>query len=41
MGTAEGQLYLPLDIVITANSQSMVTNNGNHRIDMILDMDTN
>ncbi len=41
MGTAEGQLYLPLDIVITANNQSMVTNNGNHRIDMILDMDTN
>jgi DNA-binding beta-propeller fold protein YncE len=41
MGTAEGQLYLPLDIVITANSQSMVTNNGNHRVDMILDMNTN
>jgi DNA-binding beta-propeller fold protein YncE len=38
MGTAEGLLYLPLDIVITAGNQTMVTNNGNHRIDMILDM---
>jgi len=41
MGTAEGQLYLPLDITITAGNQTMVTNNGNHRIDMILDMDLN
>lgn len=41
MGTSEGQLYLPLDIVITANNQTMVTNNGNHRIDMILDMNDN
>jgi hypothetical protein len=40
MGTAEGQLYLPLDIVITAGNQTMVTNNGNHRVDMILDMNT-
>lgn len=38
MGTGEGQLYLPLDIAITAGNQTMVTNNGNHRIDMILDM---
>ena len=38
MGTTEGLLYLPLDIVITADNQTMVTNNGNHRIDMILDM---
>ncbi len=40
MGTAEGELYLPLDIIITAGNQTMVTNNGNHRIDMILDMNT-
>ncbi len=41
MGTAEGELYLPLDIFITAENQTMVTNNGNHRIDMIHDMSTN
>jgi hypothetical protein len=41
MGTAEGELYLPLDIFITAENQTMVTNNGNHRIDMIHDMGTN
>lgn len=40
MGTAEGQLYLPLDICITSQNQTMVTNNGNHRVDMIYDMGT-
>lgn len=40
MGTAEGELYLPLDIFITSDNQTMVTNNGNHRIDMIHDMGT-
>ncbi|MEJ2125305.1 MAG: Mur ligase domain-containing protein [Alphaproteobacteria bacterium] len=41
MGTTEGKLYLPLDIYITADNQTMVTNNGNHRVDMIHDMSTN
>lgn len=41
MGTTEGKLYLPLDIFITADNQTMVTNNGNHRVDMINDMSTN
>ncbi len=38
MGTAEGQLNLPLDIAITENNQVMVTNNKNHRIDMLRDL---
>ncbi|MCU7907068.1 MAG: NHL repeat-containing protein [Candidatus Thiodiazotropha sp. (ex Epidulcina cf. delphinae)] len=38
LGYTEGKLNLPLDIMITENDQVMVTNNGNHRIDMILDM---
>ncbi len=37
-GKAEGQLFVPLDITITENNQVMVTNNGNHRIDMLRDL---
>ncbi len=38
MGTAEGQLNLPLDITITGNNQVVVTNNQNHRVDMLRDL---
>ena len=37
-GNAEGQLNVPLDIVFTNDKQIMVTNFGNHRIDMLRDM---
>ena len=37
-GVTEGKLNLPLDIAITQGNQVMVTNYGNHRIDMILDL---
>jgi outer membrane protein assembly factor BamB len=37
-GNAEGQLNVPLDIMFTKNRQIMVTNFGNHRIDMLRDM---
>jgi tripartite motif-containing protein 71 len=37
-GNAEGQLSVPLDITFTKNRQIMVTNFGNHRIDMLRDL---
>lgn len=37
-GHGEGQLSAPLDIVHTAGNQIVVTNYGNHRIDVIRDL---
>lgn len=37
-GTAEGQFNVPLDIAITRNNQVMIANTGNHRIELIRDL---